>query len=101
MSILPAIALCLSWGLVVVLICASFWTTDDDDRPTTAPAGPRILTAYDPKPIPLRYFDWSAVDDSTYGGEPGEPIGYGATEQEAIADLLEQLDDMDDSHDPR
>lgn len=41
------------------------------------------------------------MDDSTYGGEPGEPIGYGATEQEAIADLLEQLDDMDDSHDPR
>jgi len=42
-------------------------------------------------PIPLRGFDWSAVDDDTY--EPGEPMGWGETEQEAIADLLEQLEE--------
>lgn len=36
--------------------------------------------------------DWSAVDDSTYDGE-GCEIGRGATEQEAIADLLEQIEE--------
>tara|TARA_R110000868_G_scaffold41899_6_gene142401 strand:+ start:76 stop:237 length:162 start_codon:yes stop_codon:yes gene_type:complete len=50
----------------------------------------KIVTSYDPPPIPLRHMDWSAIDDSSY--EPGAPIGYGSTEQEAIADLKEQLD---------
>ncbi len=49
-----------------------------------------IKTNYWAKPIPNRNFDWSAVDDDTYDGE-GSPVGYGATEQEAIADLTEQL----------
>ena len=46
----------------------------------------KIRTDYWAKPIPLRCFDWSAVDDNY---EPGQPIGHGATEQEAIANLLE------------
>jgi hypothetical protein len=50
----------------------------------------RIKTSHIHPPIPTRSFDWSAVDDSTYDG-PGSPIGRGATEQEAIDDLLEQL----------
>ena len=41
-------------------------------------------------PIPIRSCDWSAVDDDTYDG-PGSPIGRGATEAEAIADLKQQL----------
>lgn len=41
-------------------------------------------------PIPIRDFDWSAVDDNTYDGE-GCPIGWGGTEQAAINDLIEQL----------
>jgi hypothetical protein len=41
-------------------------------------------------PIPDRRFDWCAVDDDTYDGE-GSPIGYGATEAEAIRDLKMQL----------
>ena len=52
----------------------------------------KIRTTYVFPPIPLRQFDWSAVDDDTYDGE-GCPIGYGATEQEAIADLMAQLED--------
>lgn len=52
----------------------------------------KITTSYWPKPIPMRQFDWSAVDDDTYDG-PGSPIGYGRNEAEAIADLKEQLDD--------
>jgi hypothetical protein len=55
----------------------------------------RIVTNHDPKPIPFRNCDWIAVDDETYGGEPSDPIGYGATEEEAIADLLEQLAERD------
>lgn len=42
-------------------------------------------------PIPTRNFDWSAIDDDTYDG-PGSKIGYGATEQEAIDDLREQME---------
>lgn len=57
----------------------------------------QIRTHYDPKPIPLRQFDWIAVDDNTYDGAPDSgnrhQVGYGATEAEAIADLLEQLDE--------
>jgi hypothetical protein len=52
----------------------------------------KIRTHYDPAPIPLRQFDWCAVDDSTYDG-PGCPVGYGATEQEAIDDLMMQVED--------
>jgi hypothetical protein len=52
----------------------------------------KIRTHYDPPPIPLRNFDWSAVDDQTYDG-PGCPVGYGATEQEAIDDLMLQIED--------
>jgi hypothetical protein len=52
----------------------------------------KIRTSHWLKPIPLRGFDWEAVDDDTYGGE-GSPIGHGATEEAAIADLLDQLID--------
>lgn len=38
-------------------------------------------------PIPIRCFDWSATSDD-YG--PGDPIGWGRTEQEAIEDLKQQ-----------
>ena len=49
-----------------------------------------ILTNYNPPPVPGRQFDWSAVKD---GYEPGEPIGYGENEQNAIDDLLQQLEE--------
>lgn len=50
----------------------------------------KISTEYVYPPIPDRRFDWCATDDDTYDGA-GSPIGWGSTEQEAIADLLEQL----------
>ena len=49
----------------------------------------KIETHYDPKPIPIRQFDWVATED---GYEPGRPIGYGKTEAEAVKDLREQLE---------
>lgn len=52
-----------------------------------------IKTNYDPKPIPIRQFDWSAVTDDY---EPGQPIGFGRTEAEAVKDLQEQLGGMEE-----
>ena len=37
---------------------------------------------------------WVAVDDDTYDG-PGSPIGSGSTEQAAIDDLMEQLEERE------
>lgn len=59
-------------------------------------APPKIKTHFEYPPIPIRCFDWSAVDDNTYGGDPGDPIGRGATEAEAIADLLAQLEEREE-----
>lgn len=52
----------------------------------------KIVTEFVYPPIPSRSFDWSAIDDDTYDG-PGCRIGFGATEQAAINDLLEQLEE--------
>lgn len=49
-----------------------------------------IITTHDYPPIPIRNYDWSAVRE---GYEPGDPIGTGRTEQDAIDDLLCQEDD--------
>ena len=51
-----------------------------------------IRTHYWPKPIPIRDFDWTAVDEDTYDGDG--PIGHGATEDEAIADLKQQIAEL-------
>ena len=46
----------------------------------------KIITNNEHPPIPLRSWDWCATYD---GYEPGGPIGWGETEEEAIADLKE------------
>lgn len=53
----------------------------------------KIRTNYEYPPIPDRSFDWSAVVEGEY--EPGQPIGRGPTEDAAIADLQEQLDERE------
>ena len=56
----------------------------------------KIITRYVYPPIPVRQFDWSAVTDDYDGAEDSHcPIGYGATEAEAIADLKQQLEDRE------
>lgn len=59
----------------------------------------KILTSFDHPPIPVRSMDWSAVTDN-YDADCDQdgffsthPVGHGATEAEAIADLREQLED--------
>jgi len=49
---------------------------------------PRIVTEFVYPPIPVRSFDWQAVED---GYESGDPIGRGPTEAAAIIDLQEQI----------
>lgn len=60
--------------------------------------GFRIHTNFDYPPIPIRSMDWSAVTDNYDGAEDSSnrgQIGRGATEEEAIADLLEQIGDAE------
>jgi hypothetical protein len=55
-----------------------------------------IITAYYPPPIPVRCYDWSAITDS-YDGAPDSKtrhqIGYGETEQAAIENLKDLLEE--------
>ena len=59
----------------------------------------KIVTHHVYPPIPIRRFDWSATtDDYDASFEDGEwrsssPVGYGATEAEAVADLMQILAD--------
>jgi hypothetical protein len=46
-----------------------------------------IITSHVYPPIPVREFDWCAYRSET-SDEHG-PFGWGATKEEAIADLLE------------
>ncbi len=50
---------------------------------------PKIQTSPIFPPIPIRGLDWCAHFDNY---EPGQPIGHGATEQEAIEDLKAQVE---------
>jgi hypothetical protein len=47
---------------------------------------PKIVTHYVCPPIPIRTHDWVAYRD---GEEEAGGYGYGATEEEAIKDLLD------------
>jgi hypothetical protein len=51
----------------------------------------KIITRYDPPPIPDRRFDWTAIEDNY---DLGRPVGYGETEKDAEDDLITQLDSM-------
>ena len=57
--------------------------------PSVAVGKWKVITSHDRPPIPIRSMDWSAMLD---GYEPGDPIGTGATELDAIADLFEQIE---------
>jgi hypothetical protein len=50
-----------------------------------------IKTEYVYPPIPMRNFDWQACME---GWEPNDPIGVGATEEDAIADLMDQMGEL-------
>lgn len=55
----------------------------------------KIITSFDYPPIPIRCFDWCAFTED-YDGAPDagwQPVGHGETEAEAIADLMEQIEE--------
>ena len=52
-----------------------------------------IRTYYDPKPVPSRNFDWEAIDYSTHDYD--SHVGHCANKEEAIADLMWQLEEID------
>lgn len=60
--------------------------------------GRNIVTTQIRPPIPCRRYDWEAhfddfdADCDQDGYYSTDPVGYGPTEQEAIANLLEQAD---------
>jgi len=61
--------------------------------------GIKVSTSFDYPPIPIRSMDWSAIDSNTYDASCDEdgffsscPVGRGATEAEAVSDLLEQME---------
>jgi hypothetical protein len=51
-----------------------------------------IHTSHDTPPVPDRRFDWSAIHEDYDGASHFAATGYGKTEAEAIADLLDLLD---------
>ena len=58
----------------------------------------KIVTHYNPPPIPYRGWDYCALRE----GDTGEDLtGHGATEAEAIADLLEAEDCAQDQAEAR
>jgi hypothetical protein len=69
--------------MVMVIKGYDEWKLDsgyeDGDAPEPVPPKPvKIVTHYDPKPIPVRIFDWSAVTDN-YAGQIDDPVTYRAT----------------------
>lgn len=53
-----------------------------------------LKTSYVHPPIPIRGYDWAAYDDDTYDGAPDagpQIVGHGPTEEQAIANYIEQL----------
>lgn len=59
----------------------------------------RLATSFDHPPIPVRHYDWSAYDDRT--ADIGMTVGNGSTENEAINDLLERLEEEDEPYPDR
>lgn len=58
-------------------------------------AGRKIVTSFVYPPIPWRNFDWCATFDDYDGAPDAGPqwMGTGETEQEAINDLIQQVED--------
>jgi len=59
-------------------------------------SGIRILVTHEYPPIPCRNTDYSAVDYDRYDGAPDagpQRVGWGSTEEEAIAELLAETED--------
>jgi hypothetical protein len=52
-----------------------------------------VITTFAPPPIPDRNHDWSARLDNY---EPGQPLGHGPSEAEAVFDLFIEIEIAED-----
>jgi len=54
-----------------------------------------FVVSFDYPPIPVRCFDWSAIDRNTYDGAPDsrQQVGRGPTAEAALRDLLDILEE--------
>lgn len=52
----------------------------------------KISTYFSNPPIPTRQYDWIATWADYFDGAPDDPVGYSATELDAIADLIHQTE---------
>jgi hypothetical protein len=55
-------------------------------------AEPKIITRWVGPPVPWNDNDWQAAYDDY---EPGDPLGYGATEAAAVQDLRNQCERLE------
>lgn len=53
----------------------------------------KVITCYERPPIEERWMDWSATLDNCDGAN--SPTGHGATERDAVSNLLDLLSDED------
>jgi hypothetical protein len=59
-----------------------------------------IRTIHICPPIPNRNYDWCAYDNDKFDAENSDSVvGYGSTKEEAIADLLQQIEEASDVND--
>lgn len=69
-------------------------------RPYTTQGGRELLikTDFVYPPIPIRSFDYMAYDDLTYDPDPEcrSVVGWGATEEEAVRDLINLIEDEEE-----
>ena len=54
----------------------------------------KILVRYDPPPIPGNNHDFCAIDDVTH--DEGSPVGYGATPYDAVRDLMDHMETLEE-----
>lgn len=50
-----------------------------------------IKTVYELTALPVRWYDWTAINVAANDTEEHPPIGYGNTEGDAIDDLVSQI----------
>lgn len=67
-------------------------TMDALDREKFEEAEGKIKTTFVYPPIPIRTSDWQATMDNEEPNDDGHmTVGHGATEAEAVKDLIEQV----------
>lgn len=71
--------------------------TPEQEREIEMRRAVKIKTWHEYPSIPIREFDYGAIDENTYDPDPeckGCIVGWGSTPEAAIADLMERLEEQ-------